>query len=121
MTASENQIMVIGDIIIVANHRGVSAGRLRARHRAPILLQAVMRFQDAVGFRHARLVFGLGLDVGPRFTVHLRVIERRFSAETGRDDVLIDDAGPRVDLDAAALAMGHAVAAAPHKGLLPDR
>jgi hypothetical protein len=28
---------------------------------------------------------------------------------------------PRVDLDAAALAMGHAVAAAPHKGLLPDR
>jgi len=32
-----------------------------------------------------------------------------------------DDAGSRVDLDAAALAMGHAVAAAPHKGLLPDR
>src|SRR5712671_3996739 len=29
--------------------------------------------------------------------------------------------GSRVDLDAAALAMGHAIAAAPHKGLLPDR
>jgi hypothetical protein len=42
-------------------------------------------------------------------------------AEAGRDDVLRDDAGARVDLDAAALAMGHAVAAAPHKGLLPDR
>ena len=46
---------------------------------------------------------------------------RRFAAEAGRDDVLIDDAGARVDLDAAALAMGHAVGAAPHKGLLPDR
>src|SRR5450631_2937007 len=40
------------------------------------------------------------------------------SPEAGRDDVLIDDAGARVDLDAAALAVGHAVAAAPHKGLL---
>jgi hypothetical protein len=46
---------------------------------------------------------------------------RRFAAEAGRDDVPIDDAGGRVDLDAGALAMGHAVAAAPHKGLLPDR
>jgi hypothetical protein len=46
---------------------------------------------------------------------------RRFAAKAGRDDVLIDDAGARVDLDAATLAMGHAVAAAPHKGLLPDR
>jgi hypothetical protein len=80
-----------------------------------------MRFRDAIGFRHARLVFGLGLEVGARFTVHIRVTERRFAAEAGRDDVLINVTGPRVDLDATALAMGHAVAAAPHKGLLPDR
>ena len=46
---------------------------------------------------------------------------RRFAAEAGRDDVLIDDAGARVDLDAAALAIRHADAAAPHKALVPDR
>jgi hypothetical protein len=70
--------------------------------------QPEILFQDAIRFRHSRVILGEGLNVCARLAMNLAVLKRRFAAETIGNDMLVNRSGPCAENATARLALRYA-------------
>jgi hypothetical protein len=64
-------------------------------NRLALGLQPEILFQDAISFRHSRIVLGEGLDVSAVATMNLAVLKRRHSTEPVGNDMFVNRSGSR--------------------------